>query len=258
MKIGAQLFSVRDTCDTQEGIRSTFRAMAAIGYRHVQVSGFPYVAEKTREAADELGISIELTHTPLPELFGDLDKVIRDHRIIGANVVGLGYPKTYLDENRVVKVDSLISDLEPVAARLKNEGLRFAYHNHAMEFKDLGGYTTMDVLYSRTDWDFILDTGWCDYAGYDVLRAIEKFKDRLQLVHLKDFRERISEEEKPGDLIVPLYQGKTPLDAIIPALEKIGTKVAYVEQDTAPRGGNSWSDMRISFDALKERGWVKE
>ena len=257
MIIGAQLFSVRDTCDSQEGIRSTLRAMAAIGYKSVQVSGFPYDAKETRAAADEFGLTIDLTHTPGPELFGNIDKVIRDHKIMGAEVVGFGYPKGYLDENKIVEIDRLISDLDPVAKRLKQDGLRFAYHNHAMEFKDQGGFTTMDLLYERTDWDFILDTGWADFAGYDVLKAIDRFADRLQLVHLKDFREALPTDEKGGDRIVPLYQGKTPIDEIMRALEKAGTRIAYVEQDTAPRSGNSWADMRKSFDALKERGWVK-
>ena len=58
MIIGAQLFSVRDTCATQEGLNDTLRAMAAIGYQAVELSGFPYDAEKTREAADSFGLKI--------------------------------------------------------------------------------------------------------------------------------------------------------------------------------------------------------
>jgi len=256
MIIGAQLFSVRDTCSTQDGIEATLRAMSAIGYQAVQLSGFPYDAQKTRAAADAFGLTIGITHTPTADLLGNLDKVIADHKAIGAKTVGFGHPKGYLVD-RVVQHEKLLADLLPVSERLKKEGLKFAYHNHAMEFADLGGYTTMDVLYESTDWDFILDTGWCCVAGYDVLKAIDKFSDRLEQVHLKDFRAELPTDEKVGQRIVPLYRGEVPLDEIIPALESAGTKIAYVEQDNAPDCGNSWKDMARSFEALKERGWVK-
>lgn len=47
--------------------------------------------------ADELDLHIGLTHTSLNEIINNTDKVIADHLILGADVVGLGYPHGYVN-----------------------------------------------------------------------------------------------------------------------------------------------------------------
>lgn len=39
MRIGAQMYTVRDSCQTLEGFAESLRRIADIGYRIVQVSG---------------------------------------------------------------------------------------------------------------------------------------------------------------------------------------------------------------------------
>ena len=57
MIIGAQLYSVRDKCGSEEGIKATLKKMKEIGYISVQISGFAYDAQKARDYADEYGLS---------------------------------------------------------------------------------------------------------------------------------------------------------------------------------------------------------
>ena len=256
MKIGAQLYSINVKCKTDEGIRETFKTMKEQGYQSVQMSGFDYDAEKVKAYADEFGMHIGLSHTPIPRIIEETDAVIRDHKIMGAEVVGVGYPTGYL-ENNIVDIERLMSDLAPAAKKIQEAGLGFAYHNHAMEFTTKDGKYDMDVLFEKTNWLFTLDTGWCNVAGADVFAAIKKYASRLKYVHLKDFREPREEDTKDSDRIVPLFHGKVPMAEIIEALKEVGTvEVAYVEQDNASQAEDPYGEMKESMEQLKARGYV--
>lgn len=258
MKIGAQLYSVRDCCGDAESIKATFAELKKQGYVSVQVSGFTYDAEVVRNEADKNGLHIGLTHTPIPDIINNTDEVIAKHKIIGADMVGIGGGHPYLNENHVVDVDKMIAELSPAVKKINEAGLMFGYHNHAFEFVGEVGNRTIDEIYAKTDWKIILDTGWADLANScDIKEDIERFTDRLVYVHLKDFMKKIEEDGKIIDKIAPLYHGDTPIDYIIEALNKTNTLVAYVEQDNAPASGDSLNEMKKSIEGLKKKGWVK-
>lgn len=256
MKFGAQLFSINNKCQSAEDIKATFKRMKEIGYESVQLSGFPYEAEPTRAAADEVGIHIGLTHTPIPDIINNTDEVIRKHLITGADTVGVGFPAGYIEDG-IIRYEDLVRDLSPAVAKIQAAGLNFAYHNHHYEFADLGGFNVMDYLYENTNWNFILDTGWVHYTGTDVLATIRKYKDRLKYVHLKDFRVPNEGPESAWG-IVSLYEGGIDWDAIIRELIAVGTvEIAYVEQDTASKMPDPYGEMENSFKQLRAHGWVK-
>ncbi len=256
MKFGAQLYSVNNKCQTAEDIRATLKKMKEIGYESVQLSGFPYDAEATRAAADEVGIHIGLTHTPIPEIINNTDEVIRKHLTTGADTVGVGFPAGYIEDG-IIKYEEMVRDLSPAVEKIQAAGLNFAYHNHQYEFVDFGGFNVMDYLYENTNWNFILDTGWVHYTGADVLATIRKYKDRLKYVHLKDFRVPHEGPESAWG-IVALYDGGIDFDSIIRELIAVGTvEIAYVEQDTASKMPDPYGEMEKSFKALVAHGWVK-
>ena len=257
MKIGAQLYSINNKCQSAEDIKATFKRMKEIGYTSVQLSGFPYDAEATRAAADEVGIHIGLTHTAIPDIINNTDEVIRKHLITGADTVGIGSPGSYVDGDEV-HYEQMVHDLAPAVAKIQAAGLNFAYHNHFWEFRDLGGFNMMDYLYKNTNWNFILDTGWVHYTGTDVNATIRKYKDRLKYVHLKDFREARNDDASFVDRIVPMYDGAIPFDDIIKTLKEVGTvEIAYVEQDNASKAADPYAEMEKSFKALAAHGWVE-
>ena len=57
--------------------------------------------------------------------------------------------------------------------------------------------------------------------------------------------------------IVSLYEGGIDWDSIIAELIKVGTEIAYVEQDTASKMPDPYGEMEKSFLQLKAHGWVK-
>ena len=256
MKIGAQLYSINNKCQSPEDIKATLQRMKDIGYKSVQLSGFPYDAELTRAAADEVGIHIGLSHTSIPEILENTDEVIRKHLITGADTVGIGSPGPYMKDGKV-DYERMLRELAPAVEKIQAAGLNFAYHNHYWEFTDLGGFNLMDYFYENTNWNFILDTGWVHFTGTDVIATIRKYADRLKYVHLKDFREAREDDANIVDRIVPMYDGAIPFDEIIATLVDVGTvEIAYVEQDNASKAEDPYAEMERSYRALAAHGWT--
>jgi len=94
----------------------------------------------------------------------------------------------------------------------KSKGLQLAYHNHGPEFAADGA--EIEGLYRATDPGlvrFVLDAGHAFRAKVDVAAFLTRHHDRLDGLHLRDFR---------GEQQVPLGQGEFNLKALAAAVGK--------------------------------------
>ena len=230
MVIGAQLYTVRDFTKTPEAFAETLARVADIGYRTVQVSGTcPYEAEWLRAELDKNGLTCVLTHTAASALTGDTDKVCRDHEIFGCRNVGLGaVPGGKLTDE---VYEQFVADFLPVAKRIRENGKRFFYHNHAFEFsRDQNGRRFIERLTEDFPEELLsitLDTYWVQFAGADPAAWIRKLRGRMECIHLKDMTATF----KNGNRMAPVGYGNMDFDAILSAAEDACAKYLLVEQD---------------------------
>ena len=231
MKIGAQMYTVRASCKTEEGLLESLKKIAEMGYDSIHLSGCcaidPHLLRKT---CDELGVKIALTHNPVERIINDTDALIKEHDILGCDCIGLGsIPKEYRDDS--AKVDEFFKSLEEPIRKIAAAGKRFNYHNHAYEFNMLDGKRLMDRIleyYDASLMGITLDTYWVHQGGADIYQWIEKMAGRLEYVHIKD---QILEDDGKTAKMAPIGDGNMNYPAILAALEKAGCKYAYVEQD---------------------------
>jgi inosose dehydratase len=145
-----------------------------------------------------------------------------------------------------------ISLLDRIAAE---HGLAFAFHPHAgsyVEFAD-------EIEWAAQHAALCLDTGHLAYAGLDPAAEIERYADRVALLHLKD----VDPGVRRGDfwtavaagVFCPLGAGLVDLDAVVAAAERTPVRWATVEQDRRETDGDPVADLRASRQAL-ERAWV--
>ena len=239
---GLQLYTLRDSFQTPEGVKESFRKMAEYGYTEGQTAGtYDFMpAETFASYAAEAGISICGTHYNWDMIRDDPARTVAYHRALGTTNVGIGgMPGGYArDREGVLR---FCEDANRIADRLHGEGFRFTYHNHAFEFiKTADGKTLMDLLIENLDPEktsFVLDTYWVQHGGYDILKMIRRLKGRIDILHLKDMGAWHPYRLENGQTIYAPYiteigAGNICFEDIIPVAEECGVKHFVVEQDT--------------------------
>ena len=84
MRIGAQLYTVRDFCRSLDDFSLTLKKVADIGYKYVQVSGTcEFEPEWLRDELAKNGLRCVLTHTPPDKILADPKRVAAEHEEIG-------------------------------------------------------------------------------------------------------------------------------------------------------------------------------
>ena len=245
MRIGAQLYTVRESCQTLEGLGETLRRVADIGYRYVQVSGScPYEGAWMREQLDRNGLACVLTHTPADRLQKDLPGVLADHRAFGCERVGLGwYP---FDEQQ--GYEDFLRVYGPIAAAIREGGGYFMYHNHDQEFKKLNGRLIIERLAEDIpagDMGFTLDTFWVQAGGGDPAQWLERLAGRVPCIHLKDFAY--------GRKMAVLGEGNINFDRVFEKAAAAGPAFMLVEQDDCG-GEDPFDCLKRSYDYLRAQG----
>jgi sugar phosphate isomerase/epimerase len=141
--------------------------------------------------------------------------------------------------------DQVGKSLEPIAAKVKEAGIRFAYHNHAHEFEGDG----LDKFYAATDPELVLaelDLAWVHIGGQDPAAYLRKMGKRAPLVHLKDY----DPNEKPQWR--PAGTGVLDFDSILAACDELGVEYGAIELDESP--GDPIDAVRQSYEFFKSKG----
>jgi sugar phosphate isomerase/epimerase len=134
LKLGAQLYTVRQYTQNEKDFAETMQKIAAIGYKYAQVSGIggdiaPYSIKKI---AEDNNIKVILTHTSPARIKDETEKVIEEHNIFNCDGIGLG--GMFGHEHTADGYKKFIDDFSPAIEKIKQSGKVFLYHNHDFEF----------------------------------------------------------------------------------------------------------------------------
>ncbi len=249
MQIGAQLYTVRQHCQTLEDFALTLKKVADIGYKTVQVSGTcPYDAPWLKAQLDENGLRCVLTHIPVPRLTGETAQVIADHHGFGCENIGLGWYA--FNEEKEEESFAHFMDTYPAIARQVREGGRyFMYHNHDQEFRRHEGKLILERLAEEIPAEvmgFTLDTFWVQAGGADPAQWLERLSGRVPVIHLKDYAY--------GRKMAVIGEGNINFDRVFEKAASGGTRYMMVEQDDC-NGEDPFECLARSYRYLKSCGF---
>lgn len=275
--IGAQGFTLR-TRFAELGITETFRRVAEIGYRSIEISAVPMTAENIDEiarASAEHGVAVDATSAPL--VSPDGHDLTQDPAGVAAAAVRLGSEyvrigmfgaEAYENADTLREAARLADEAAPVLA---DQGVTLCFHNHAIEFARVDGVRVLDViLESAPRLQLELDVHWAWRGGLDPVATLRHYADRVRLVHLKDYRLALPPAEayealRAGDpgpvreaLFAPQFaevgEGTLDFATIVSTAVEIGAPHCFVEQD-ATYGRDEFDALAISYKNLTALGY---
>ena len=252
MKIGAQMYTVRDYCKTLDSFADTLAKLADMGFKVVQISGTcPYEGEWVNEQLKKNGLECAITHNPYDEIIQSPAALVEKHKKFGCDFIGLGG----LGRDKRTIYD-FIEEAKPAIKTIKEAGLHFSYHNHSEEFLVVDGTNELEKMaaaFTPDELSFTLDTHWAHAAGADPIQWLKKLEGRVQCIHLKDIELYIG--EKGRELrYAPVGSGNMNFEGILAAADAAGTKYGLIEQDDC-YGRDPFECLRSSYDFLVANGF---
>ena len=248
-QVAAQLYTIRDFLKTPSEIAQSMQKIRAIGYESVQVSGMGAIEESELNTilADN-GLTCCATHESTKSLFETPQLVVERLQKLDCKYTAVPSPGGYPIETLQDVIEYSLN-IERAGKALQAAGQVLTYHNHHLEFRKLDGKTILDHIYDSTDATVVqaeIDTYWVQFGDGDVVSWCEKLRNRLPLLHLKDYG--ITDDNKVN--FCEVGQGNLGWKRIIAAAEKSGCEWFIVEQDTTP--GDPFDSLRTSFDYIAE------
>lgn len=249
-RIGVQLYTIRDYCQTKEDFEESMEKVAKIGYKVVQLSAIGDIpAKDIKEICDKYGLKIACTHRSYDEYTKNFDFSVDFHKTCGCTVPGLGAIPGWDSIKTKQQAINMTEELNKIARKFKEHGMTFSYHNHAIEFKKINGKYLMDYFLEYGEFDFIIDVYWLAVAGINPAEFIRKNKNRIKMVHFKDLK-----VVNNAPAICEVMEGNLDWDDIIAASFESDAEYALVEQDTCDNGA-PFTCLETSYNNLKTKGF---
>lgn len=248
MKIGAQLFTIRDFVKDLDGLSESLKKVADIGYKTVQVSGTcDFNADWMKEELRKNGLKCVITHTAPAKITGETEKVIADHKTFGCDRIGIGIYDVAKNG-----VQAFVDYYKDAAEKIKQAGLCLSYHNHDAEFVKIDGKLIMDHIidaFAPDELCITLDTYWVQSGGSDPIWWLNRLKGRTPCIHFKDMAFTVDKERRMS----VIGEGNMNFEGIIKASVDNGVEYALVEQDNC-YGEDPFDCLKRSYEYLKAQG----
>ncbi len=226
-KTGLALYTIRD--EMSKDTAATLARVAEIGYNWVEAADYRdrkfygFQPKEFGKLVRKSGMVPLSTHSQVrPE---NEDQTIEDTAEAGIKYLILpSLPGEWMDS-----VDSFRRNAEyfnKVGEKCRKSGLKFGFHNHQAEFKEINGTVPYDILLEGTDPKLVIfeiDLAWITAAGKDPLAYFNKYPGRFEVWHMKD----LSPEKNDATL----GEGIIDFKPILAKAKTAGMQYWFLEQD---------------------------
>ena len=269
LPIGIQLYAVKASLAADAA--GTLAKLHEIGYREVETAGSGGMpAAEFRKLLDTAGLTCPSAHLQFKAddpsaAFADAHALGATYAVSSALWIGFKFdrppmPNAGVLDNVPLKADDfkrLAAASNDLGRKAQQSGLRFAYHNHNVEFVRLpDGSYGYDILLKETDPAtvfFEADCGWFSVAGADPVHYFQTYPGRFRMIHVKDFRPMqghsvsLAGPDRPDG--VELGHGFVQYQRIFAAGKAAGIEHAFAEQE-APFSHSELDSAAIDYKFL--------
>jgi sugar phosphate isomerase/epimerase len=137
-----------------------------------------------------------------------------------------------------------------LAARLKKEGIRMAYHNHNFEFEKAGATNGLEILLKHTDPDLVhfeMDLYWVVRGGADPVALFREHPGRFVMWHIKDM------DRTTPTLNTEVGAGSIDFVKIFQYHKLAGLEESFMEQENYAAGMDPYTSIAQSASYIKNK-----
>lgn len=242
LPLGIQLYTVRG--ETNKDVEGTLRKVHELGFREIEFAGYyGKTPADLLTLMKSIGFTLVSTHTNAGEIASKGAQIIADAKALGVKHIICSSPLALGDKDKLPygqKMDALdLADWKANAelfnrfgAEVKAAGMTFGYHNHHVEFKTFGGKRAYDELFAWTDPALVkiqLDIGWAVAAKQDPIAILNKYKDRVISLHVKDVGKVAADPH--ATVTTAVGEGTVDWKSVIGTARKNGVQHYFYEQE---------------------------
>lgn len=235
MKLGFTIYNFHSIMKKIEDVDKVLHTLSDMGVKAVQISGTGSISYyDIADVCKKYGLEVCLTHSPYDRIINDIDELIKEHKALGCDTIGLGsIPDKYRSCNGAAE---FLNELLPSCVKMKEAGMKFAYHNHHFEFERFdNGRRLIDILVEDSNpelFTFIPDIHWLQTGGVNPCEFLDRIPGRAKVCHFKDYKIVRDENGKFDRAFAEIGTGNINLDACYQACLRNGIEYIMIEQDS--------------------------
>ncbi len=226
-KTGLALYTVRDAMEKNPA--ETLKSIAALGFSWLEAASYSnrqFYGMKPgefRRMVNDNGMSLISSHNAINS--DNEDVIIEDAAEAGLTYLIL----PSLPHELCSSVDGFKKAAEyfnKVGEKCSKNGLKFGFHNHQIEFKELEDVVPYDILLKTTEPGLVvfeLDIAWITAAGKNPLAYFRDYQGRFEAWHFKD----LSTEKQDATI----GEGTIDFVPLWAKAQEAGMRYWFIEQD---------------------------
>jgi sugar phosphate isomerase/epimerase len=262
--LAAQLWTFR--YELEKDVPGTLQKIKKLGITYVEGFDAPYIvgnADKFKSQLDAAGLKMFALHwNDLNDWRKDPTVIIATAKKLGAHYTGIAWLKNSKADTVTLEVVNEAADILTKACPLaKAAGIQLYYHIHGYELQPMpDNKTFFDSFVNRIDYHCVrleVDIFWVTYAGQDPVQFMEKYRDGVELLHIKDMAPNVPTgvftgadfmpPDMPAQNWVPVGKGKIDYKSVFQKGKQIGVKWYILEMDKYDGDVYAAMDSSISY-----------
>ncbi len=257
-KLSLQMYTLREYTKTWEDFNNTIGRLSEIGFKTLQYDvPAAYDAKEVKRVFDEYGVVNDSVFCPVMDIEDNTKKIISECEVFNTK-----YVRTSAIVSGLAKSASgykcFAHYLNEACEELKKHDIKLLYHFHAFEFCRFGDNTGIDIILNETDPEVIQilpDTHWIHKGGMNVVKFLDRYKDRFDYIHLKDLgiAPRGDTWESGTVVFAPVGEGNLDWTEIIEFCKNNNIKSYAIEQDNC-YGRDEFDCVISSYNYMKKFG----
>ena len=234
-EVGLQLYSLRNQFKTD--VEGTLKLVNDWGITKIEGGGtYGLPMSEYKKLLKENDLDMVSVGAGYEDLQNDIEKVVQNAKTFGAKYVMCAWIPHEENIFDIAKTKEATAIFNKAGKRLKEEGITLAYHAHGYEFRPYENGTLFDYMAENAkDFAFEMDVYWVQHGGADPLAIMNRYPDKIVLLHLKDLENGVKGNNTGHEDVetnVVLGTGQVDIAGVVKRAKELGVvKYMFIEDE---------------------------